>query len=154
MTTLVEWWSISRWHCRFTPPHLWSLCHGPKSWDNVSWPTFPFHVLATFVSSRSTFCSQMPFAFLLALGFLQSQSQKHRSGFQNLCQSWVTTTHVLSPKCLSRFQRPHCMFHPIRKFQKTSSKGLSKAWLSLQSSWWTCDNRRPILKRISRPEST
>ncbi len=36
-------------------------------------------------------------------------------------------------KMFSRFQRPHYMLHPIHKFQMTSSKGLSKVWLSLQS---------------------
>ncbi len=70
MTILVKWQSISRWHCQSTPPHLWSLCNGPKSWNNVSRPTFPFHVLATFVSSNSISCFQMPLAFHLALGLL------------------------------------------------------------------------------------
>ncbi len=68
MTTLVEWQSISWWHCQSTPPHLWSLCNDPKSWDNVWRPTFPFHVSATFVPSHSTFYSRMPPAFHLALG--------------------------------------------------------------------------------------
>ncbi len=46
MTTWVEWQSTSRSHCWSTPPHPWSLCNGPKSWDNVWRPTFPSHVLA------------------------------------------------------------------------------------------------------------
>ncbi len=75
-----------------TPPHLWSLCNGPKSWDNVSWPTFPFHVLATFALSHLTSCFQMPLTFHFALGLPQWQSQKHRSGSQNLCQSRVILT--------------------------------------------------------------
>jgi hypothetical protein len=31
MTTWVEWQSTSRSHCRSKPPHLWSLCNGPKN---------------------------------------------------------------------------------------------------------------------------
>jgi len=64
---LVEWQSISKWRC-WSTPHLWNLCNGPGSWNNVSWPTFPFHALTTFVSSRSTSCFQMPPAFHFALG--------------------------------------------------------------------------------------
>ncbi len=151
MTTLVELQSISRWHYQSTPPHL---CNGPKSWGNVSHPTFPFHVLATFALSCSTFCFQMPPAFYFALGFFRSQNQRHRSGSQNLCQNRAISTNVLSPKCLSKFWRLHYMLHPIHRFWMTSSKGLSKAWLSSQCSWWTCDNRRPILKMILRLEPT
>ncbi len=153
-TTWVEWQSTSRSHCRSAPPHPWSLCNGPKFWDNVSWPTFLFHGLATFVLSHSTSCFQKPPAFHLALGFLLWQSQTHRNGFQNPCQNRATSTRALSPKCLSRFQRLHCMPPPIHKSPMTSSKGLSKVWLSLQSSWWTYDNKRLILKRILRLELT
>ncbi len=82
MTTLVKWQSISRWHYRSTPPHLWSLCNGPKSWNNVSQPTFPFQVLATFIPFHSIFCSQMPLAFHLALGLFRWQSQSIRMDFK------------------------------------------------------------------------
>ncbi len=61
--------------------------YGPKSWDNIWPPTFPSHVLATFALFRSTSYSQMPPVFLLALGLLQLQSQRHQSGFQNPCRS-------------------------------------------------------------------
>jgi len=68
MTTWVELQTTSRSHCRSTPPHPWSLCNGPKSWNNVWQPTSLFHVLATFAPSHSTACSQMPSIFLLSLG--------------------------------------------------------------------------------------
>ncbi len=117
-------------------------------------PHFLFMCWPTFVSFRSTFCFQMPPVFLLALGFLQLQSWRHRSGSQNPCWRQVTSTLTLSPKCLSRSKRPYHMLHPIRKFWRTFSRGLSRVWPSLQNSWWTCDNRRPYLRRISRPELT
>jgi len=125
MTTLVGWQSISRWHYRSTPPHLWSLCNGPKSWGSVSLPTFPFRVLTTFTPFRSTFCFQMPMAFHLTLGLLQLQGQRHRSEFQDLCQSWATLTQALSPKCLSRFQRLHRILRPIHRFRMTSLEGVA-----------------------------
>ncbi len=126
MTTLVEWENISRWHCRLTPPHLWSLCNGPKSWDNVSWPIFPFYVLATFTLPCSTCCFKMQPTFHLALWLFQSQSQRHWSGSQFFCQSRPTSTQMLSPKCLSRFQRFHYMFHPIHNdFFKRFIKGVA-----------------------------
>ncbi len=146
MTTWVEWQNTSRSHCRSTLPHPWSLCNGPKSWDNVWWPTFPSHVLATFTPFCSASYSQMPLVFL-ALGLLQLQSRRHRNGSQNPRQSRVTSTLVLSPKCLSRSQRPRRMLLPIRKLQWTFSRGLSRVRLSSQSSWWTCDNTKPILKK-------
>ncbi len=154
MTTWVEWQSTSRSHCRSKPPHPWSLCNGPKSWDNVWPPTFPSRVLATFPPSHSTSCFQMPPVFLLALGLLQLQSWRHRNESQNLCQSRAISTPVPSPKCPSKSQMLRCMLLPIHKWRRTSSRGLSRVWLSSQSSWWTCNNRRPILKRISRPEPT
>ncbi len=154
MITLVEWRNISRWYYQSTPPHPWSLCNGPKSWGNVSQPTFPFHVLATFAPFHSTFCFQMQPAFHLALELFRSQSWKHQNGFQNPCQSQATSTLGLSPKCLSRFRKPHCILHPIHKFRMIFSKGLSKAWLSLQNYWRTCDNKRPILRMTLKREST
>ncbi len=42
MTTWVEWQNTSRPHCRSKPPHPWSLCNGPKFWDNVWLPTISF----------------------------------------------------------------------------------------------------------------
>jgi hypothetical protein len=33
------------------------------------------------------------------------------------------------------------MLLPICKLWRTSSRGLSRVRLSLQSSWWTCNNR-------------
>jgi hypothetical protein len=71
MTTLVELWNISRWNCWSTPRHLRSLCNGPKSWNNVSWPTCPFHELVAFTQVHSTFCFQMQPTFHLALGLFQ-----------------------------------------------------------------------------------
>ncbi len=68
------------------------------------------------------------------------------------CQSWATSTNAFSPKCISRFQRFHCILLPIHRFRMTSSKGFSKVWISLQNSWWTCDNKRLILKMILRPK--
>ncbi len=144
----------SRWHCRSKPPHFWSLCNGLKSWNNVSRPTFPSCVLATFAPSHSISYFQMPPAFHLALGLFQLQSRRHRNASQNPCQSQTISTLMLSPKCLSRFQRLRRILRPNCRFRMTFSKGLSKAWLSLQSSWWTCDNMRPIPKRILRLEPT
>ncbi len=141
MTTWVKWQSTSRSHCRSKPPHPSSLYNGPKSWDKVWQPTFPYYVLATFAPSHSTSYSQMPPVFLLALGLLQLQSKRHQSGSQNPCQSQVTSTLAPSPKCLSTSQRPHRMLLPICKLWRTSSRGLSRVRLSLQSSWWTCNNR-------------
>ncbi len=148
MTTLAELRSISRWHCWSTPPHFWSLYNGPSfkaMYHNqffFSWVGHLRSILFNFLLSNAT---DLP-TCTRTLPIIKSEASEWISKSLSKSNNFKL---VPSPKCLSRFQRPHCMLHPIHKFWMTSSKGLSKVWLSWQSFWWTCDNKKPIVVTLT-----